>query len=124
MPVEHTGPEITGTVLRRLGLNAEKDPLIYRLLERSAQVFALAIVLAVLGAAFVMSGVIDPGGVTADGWMQVTLETKLLPALEASAKWIGTYLPVTGGESAIALAIVLAVILVGLVDRTVGRRFT
>jgi hypothetical protein len=113
--------------MKRIPLKAE-TPLAFRMLERLAYVFALFVVLAVLGAVFVMTGVIGWGDVESGGtfFQEIFDESSgaMNAVLSTFGSWIAQYLPFAFGAGTLGItgAIVAVVILLAVLDGILGRK--
>lgn len=128
LPVEHAHADLTGKVMARLNV-VKKSPLLFRFLENIAYVFGLALVLAIMLTAFVLTGVVDFGEVEEQTGMAGEVMSRSLDLVVGSlagvGEWMARYVPfATGqGSSGIIVAMVLVIGILAAADRFLGRKF-
>ena len=128
LPRERVDERFTRTVMNKL-TSGQTDSLSFRILEKLAYVFALFFVLALLTAAFIVSGAVDVQRVSEE-------QTRIQELLTGSASQAGEmialfsrvlaeYVPFAFGAGSLGMTgtIVAVVMLLALVDRFLVRRF-
>ncbi|MBM2845921.1 MAG: hypothetical protein HW407_1233 [Bacteroidetes bacterium] len=128
VPRAHVSEGFTEAVLSRLHL-APKSPLAFRVLEKVAYLFGLSIVLAIMLAAFVITGVVDIGAVNqTQSSVQQSLSAmgEGIDGLVGSlSTWLKAYFPFAYSKGTLSIAFFgsLIVAVLGVVDRVFVRRF-
>ena len=127
LPLVETRPEFTRSVVDRL-LVAPRPSLLFRLLEKASYVFGLLIVLGLMIAAFVLTGVFKGTEIeqtkSVVNTITATAGDELSAALSAFNGWLVRYIPFAFNKGSISVAFFALVALVTLaaIDRLVGRR--
>jgi hypothetical protein len=128
VPLARVSPEFTRSVLSRLHL-APTSPLTFRVLEKAAYLFGLSIVLAIMLAAFVVTGVVEMGAVDqAQNSVQESLSAmgeSVGSVVGSFSAWLKGYFPFAYAQGALSIAFFGSLILgaLALVDRLLVRRF-
>lgn len=127
LPLITTGAGFTRSVMDRI-LAGPKSSFAFRVLERMSYVFGLTIVLGIMIAAFVLSGVFDQAGIeqtqgVASDVMGRAADT-VANSIGVFTAWLVQYLPFAFGKGSMGVAFfaVAVVMMLAAVDRLVGRR--
>lgn len=128
LPVERVNDGFTREVMGKLHL-APPSPFGFRILENLAYVFGLLIVLGVMTAVFLWTGVIDTAPLTqtegaADSFM-ADAGVRFTAAFESLTRWLTEFFPFAFSKSALGISgfLLIALFLLLIVDRLVGRRY-
>lgn len=127
LPLEKTSSDFTRNVLVNLGI-APKSPLLFRLLEKSAYMFGLFIVLGIMLAAFVATGVIEMRQITEGGsYVRNLLTTSggfADKGIGAFSNALKQYLPFAFGKGSMAISVfaMLVVAALAIADKLFGGR--
>lgn len=127
LPVAETRPDFTRSLMDRI-LVVPKSPFLFRLLEKMSYVFGLLIVLGIMIAAFILSGVFEAPQIeqtksVATGIVDKAGES-LATSVGAFTTWLVQYIPFAFGKGSMSMAFfaVAIVIMLAAVDRLVGRK--
>jgi predicted anti-sigma-YlaC factor YlaD len=127
LPVVETRPDFTRLLMDRI-LVAPKPSFAFRLLEKISYVFVLLIVLGIMIASFVVTGVfekiqIDQTKSVATGIADKAGES-LANSIGAFTSWLVQYIPFAFGRGSMSMAFfaISIVIMLAAVDRLIGRR--
>jgi anti-sigma factor RsiW len=128
MPLENTRPDFTRALMAKL-IRKAKPSWAFVLLENAASVLGLLVVLGIMLAVFVWTGIVDSthvsqsqsvaNGILSETWRSVAT------GLHSSTSWLMSYLSLgqgTGVFGILMFVLVIVGVLAG-VDRLVGRRF-
>jgi predicted anti-sigma-YlaC factor YlaD len=127
LPVVETGPDFARLLMDRI-LAPAKSPLMFRLLEKMSYVFGLLIVLGIMIAAFVLSGVLETTQIDETKSIATGIADKAGESLASSigtfTTWLVQYVPFAFGKGSMSVAFfaVTIVMMLAVVDRLVGRR--
>ncbi len=127
LPLTTTDPAFTRSVMDRI-LAKQPLPFGFRLLEKLPYLFGLLIVLGVMVASFVMTGVIDTSELDRTKSVAGGLVNKAGETLDATISAVTAglvhYLPFAFGKGSMSVAFfaVAVVIVLAAVDRLVGRK--
>jgi anti-sigma factor RsiW len=127
LPLERTSHDFT-RLLMESALAAPKAPAMFRLLEKLSYVFGLLIVLGIMIASFVVTGVFDTTQVDQTRSVATGIANNVGEGLASSInRFTGLlvqYLPFAFGKGSMSIAFfaVLIVAMLAGVDRVVGRR--
>ena len=128
LPVEAVGGDFTRTVLSRIGL-LPRPSLFFRLAGHAAYLFGLLIVIAAIGTAFVLTGVIQPSDVGQTPGRVRELVDGVWSGLASVVSSAGAGIvrsldfAVQGEGSTITVSLVAVVALLAVADRLWGRKF-
>jgi predicted anti-sigma-YlaC factor YlaD len=129
LPVVETRPDFTRSLMDRI-LAVPKSPFLFRLLEKMSYVFGLLIVLGIMIAAFILSGVFEPPQIeqtksVATGMVDKAGES-LATSVGAFTSWLVKFIPFAFGKGSMSMAFfaISIVIMLAAVDRLIGRRMT
>ena len=127
LPLERTSPGFTRSVMER-ALAAPKSPAVFRLLEKLPYAFGLVIVLGIMIASFVATGVFDTTQVDQTRSLATGIVDRvgggLVSTVNLFTAILVQYLPFAFGKGSMSIAffVVLIVAMLAGVDRVVGRR--
>ncbi|MEK9136811.1 MAG: hypothetical protein AAB393_06780 [Bacteroidota bacterium] len=127
LPLERTSPDFTQLLMER-ALAAPKAPAMFRLLEKLSYVFGLLIVLGIMIASFVVTGVFDTTQVDQTRSVATGIVDRVGEGLASTVNsftaMLVQYLPFAFGKGSMSIAFfaVLIVAMLAGVDRVVGRR--
>lgn len=125
---EGVADDFTETVMKKIGV-APQTPWIFRLFENAAYAFGLLIVLGMMAAAFILSGVIDADQVSSTQTVAQTTLSELADGFSAHtgtfSAWLRQYMPFAFGKGSLSIAITGTVILLflGVLDKLVLRKY-
>ena len=127
LPVVETRPDFTRLLMDRI-LVAPKSPFLFRLLEKMSYVFGLLIILAIMIAAFILSGVFEAPQIEQTKSVAAGIVDKAGESLGTSIGtftiWLVQYIPFAFGKGSMSMAFfaISIVIVLAAVDRLIGRR--
>ncbi|MEK7248790.1 MAG: zf-HC2 domain-containing protein [Bacteroidota bacterium] len=127
LPMEHLGSDFTRNVLTKLHI-VPKIPFLFRVVENLAYVFGLMMVLGVMLAAFVLTGVISSEQISQTkssvGETSGMIADKMNSIIDALTVSLQSYLPFVfgGGSLKIAAMGTFVVGMLALLDRFLKRR--
>jgi anti-sigma factor RsiW len=128
-PVERVGSDFTQTLLEKLGI-APKTTFLYRVAENFAYAFGLVIVLGMMLTAFVVTGVVTTGQLSAilDPVIQTTeiVVKQIRSSLALLVVATRSYLPFLFADAGMKMAVTatLAVGMLALLDKFLKKRIT
>lgn len=127
LPFERVRSGFTMEVMDRLGV-VRSSPWIFRVLEKSVYVFGLLIVLGIMLAVFIVTGVVDQGEMQ----QSQTAATELLSrvaeggssAISVTSNWLSSFMPFIFGKGSLPTAIfaVAVLALLAVADRVLARK--
>ncbi len=127
VPLLQARPDFTRSVIDRI-LIAPKPPFVFRLLENASYLFGLLIVLGIMAAAFVVTGVFTNTEIEQTKNVMSTVASSAGESLATSLgtfnSWLVEYLPFAFGKGSMGIAFfaVLVMIMLAAIDHVVGRR--
>lgn len=127
LPLVETRPDFTRSTIDRI-LIAPKPSLLFRLLEKASYVFGMFIVLGLMVAAFVLTGVFSGSDIeqtrSVVTGMAASAGDGLSTTLNAFNGWLVRYLPFAFGKGSMSIAFfaLMVLVMIAAVDRLVGRR--
>lgn len=127
LEIERTRPEFTSAVMNKLGV-VPKSPLIFRAVEKFAYFFGLLIVLGIMLAAFLVTGIVEmrqiqqTESVASGVYSQLT--GNVMSAFNAVSQWLVEYLPFVFGKGSLNIVLFVVAVLFALAvaDRLIGNK--
>jgi hypothetical protein len=126
-PVAATRPDFTRVVMSSL-LPGRQSSVLFKLIEKTAYIFGLMVVLAVMLAAFVVTGVLQKSDFTQTRTVAGALLEKsgdsIGSTVSAFTSFLMEYFPFAYGKGSMSVGFfaLAAIALLALVDRIIGRR--
>lgn len=127
LPLLEIRPDFTQSLMARI-LGAPKQSLAFRLLEKLSYVFGLLIVLGIMIASFILTGVFDTNQIDQTKSVATGIADKAGEGLASSigtfTAWLVQYLPFAFGKGSMSVAFFAfaIVLMLAVVDKVVGRR--
>jgi anti-sigma factor RsiW len=127
LPLVRVRSDFTVTVMSRLGV-VRNSPWLFRVLEKSVYVLGLSIVLGIMLAVFIVTGVVEEGevqqGQTAATEVLSRVTAAGSSAITVASDWLSSFMPFVFGKGSLPTAIFVAAVLalLALVDRVLARR--
>ncbi|GEM_PF-1134762 len=127
LPVEAASADMARRVLSTLGI-VPKSPFLFRLLEKSAYIFGLLIVLAIMATVFILTGVVEMSQLQAGVSPAQNALVKSGAAIAGGVGWftqvLKDYLPFAFSSSTMAISVFTAVVvsMLAIADKVVGGR--
>lgn len=127
LPVLTTRPGFTRSVMDKV-LAPPAPSFTFRLLEKVSYLFGLLIVLGIMVAAFVVTGVFEKSELSQTKTVATSMADQLGDGMAASisgfASWLVQHLPFAFGKGSLGMAFfaVAVLVMLALVDRVVGKR--
>ncbi len=128
LPVERTKEDFTHLILTKLDISPQ-IPFLFRIVENLAYVFGLFLVLGIMLAAFLVTGVIDAKQVVETQSTASHIGKSLMQQLDAFADgltvFLQSYMPFMFGSRSMKIAFMSTLIvgMLALFDRVLRRRF-
>jgi anti-sigma factor RsiW len=127
LPLEHTSAAFTASLLHSLGIAGSRRRTL-SVFENIAYLFALALVLGIVFAVFLWTGVIESAELTEGQSVVQELvgkgQSMIAGAVGSFQQWLGQFFPFVFGNGAmrITIAVVAIAIVLAMVDRAASRR--
>ena len=127
LPVAQVRPDFTRSVMDRI-LATQRPSFVFRMLEKLPYVFGLLVVLGVMVASFVLTGVFDGSQLDQGGSVATGLAGKAGEVLTGVTGmftvWLVRYLPFAFGKDSMGVAVfaVAVIVMLAAVDRAVAKK--
>ncbi len=127
LPLESASADLTQRVLSTLGI-APKSSFLFRLLEKSAYIFGLILVLGVMATVFILTGVVEMQQIQAGVSPAQKVFSQTGSAIAGGVGWFSQilkeYLPFAFSSATMAISVFTAIVvsMLAIADRFVGRK--